>query len=78
MAICAPSRSMSSMASAPATDGLVDDALLVLAGMGEHEVDDLVLHAGVAHPDTQPPEAIALRGNEVAQAIVPAVHRRPP
>ena len=43
MAICAPERSISSIASAPATMRLVDRALLVRAGARQHEVDDFVL-----------------------------------
>ena len=73
MAICAPERSISSIASAPATMRLVDGALLVRARARQHEVHDFVLAARMAHADAQAPESVALRGDEVAQAVVSAV-----
>ena len=54
-------------------DRFIDGALLVLASVCQHEVDHIVLRARVPDADTQAPEGIALRGNEIAQAIVPTV-----
>ena len=54
-------------------DAFVDGALFVRARAREHEVDDLVFRARVTYADAQPPESIALRRDDVAQAIVSAV-----